>query len=53
MIEEKNWDGHPVVEFKQDEDDRFPFSFGVRKAKLILEHIIEIEKFVEENKNKT
>lgn len=26
--------------------DRFPFSFGLGKAKLILENINEIEKFV-------
>lgn len=26
-----------------------PFSFGVKKAKLILEHIEDIKKFVEEN----
>ena len=27
---------------------RFPFSFGVNKAKLILEHIDDIKKFVDE-----
>ena len=26
-----------------------PFSFGVKKAKLILAHIPEIQKFVDEN----
>jgi hypothetical protein len=28
---------------------RFPFTFGVAKAKLILEHIEEIEQFVAEH----
>lgn len=49
MITETEFNGNPVVEFRKDEDDRFPFSFGLRKAKLILEHIEEIKKFVEEN----
>jgi len=30
-------------------DDKFPFTFGVKKAKMILDNLPEIEKFVEEN----
>jgi hypothetical protein len=29
------------------EDEKYPFSFGLSKAKLILEHIEDIKKFVE------
>ena len=49
MITETEFNGHPVLEFKQDEDDRFPFSLGTRKLKLIVEHIEEVKKFVEKN----
>jgi len=49
----------PVVdEFKGNKvlilnpGSRFPFSFGVTKAKLILEHVDDIKKFVEEHGNK-
>ncbi|MBS3167373.1 hypothetical protein J4403_04160 [Candidatus Woesearchaeota archaeon] len=31
------------------EQDKFPFSFGLKKAKLILQHINDIKKFVEDN----
>ncbi len=33
-----------------DVEDKFPFSFGLKKAKLILDNIEDIKKFVEENK---
>lgn len=49
MIKESEYNGSPVVEFRKDEEDRFPFSFGVRKAKIILEHIEELKTFVEEH----
>jgi hypothetical protein len=37
---------------KRDENDQYPFSFGVSKAKLILENIDEIKKFVSESEAK-
>ena len=49
MVERTEYKGKPVLIIKRDEDDKFPFSFGLHKAKLILEHIEEIKKFVEEN----
>jgi hypothetical protein len=51
MIERTEFKGKPVLVIKRDEEDRYPFSFGVSKAKLILENIEEIKKFVEENSN--
>lgn len=30
--------------------EKYPFSFGLKKAKLILDNIEDIKKFVEENK---
>jgi hypothetical protein len=36
-------------ESQDGEEDKFPFTFGLNKAKLILDNIKDIEKFVEEN----
>jgi hypothetical protein len=44
---EAEYKGNPVLIIKNTPDDKFPFSFGVRKAKLVLNHIEEIKKFVE------
>jgi hypothetical protein len=49
MIERSEFKGKPILVIKRDEDDKYPFSFGLSKAKLILENIEEIRKFVEEN----
>jgi hypothetical protein len=49
MIERGEYKGKPLIIMKRSEDDKFPFSFGISKAKLILENIEEIKKFVEEN----
>jgi len=32
-------------------DDKFPFRFGVKKAKLILEHLKDIEDFIKAYEN--
>jgi len=50
MVEKSEYKGKPILILKRDEDDKFPFSFGMSKARLILENIEEIKKFVEENK---
>lgn len=52
MIEKSEYKGKPIIVIKRSEDDKYPFSFGVSKAKLILENIDEIKKFVEENQGK-
>ena len=49
MIEKTEFKGKPVIILKRNEEDKYPFSFGLSKAKLILEHVEEIKKFVEEN----
>ncbi|MCK9604325.1 MAG: hypothetical protein M0R66_08215 [Candidatus Omnitrophica bacterium] len=49
MIERGEFKGKPLIIIKRDEEDKYPFSFGISKAKLILENIEEIKKFVEEN----
>ena len=49
MVERSEFKGRPILVIKRDENDKYPFSFGLTKAKLILENIAEIERFVEEN----
>ena len=49
MVERSEFKGRPILILKRDKDDQYPFSFGISKAKLILDHFEEIEKFVEEN----
>ncbi len=48
MVERSEFKGKPVLVIKRDENDQYPFSFGLSKAKLILENLEEIKKFVEE-----
>ncbi len=49
IAERSEFKGKPMLILKRDESDKFPFSFGLSKAKLILESIEEIKKFVAEN----
>ncbi len=43
---EAEFKGNPMIVLSQGQDDRFPFQFGVKKAKLILENLDAIQKFV-------
>ena len=49
MIERSEFKGKPVLIIKRDENDKYPFAFGLTKAKMILENLEEIKRFVEEN----
>ena len=49
MVERTEYKGNQILVLKRNEEDKYPFSFGVGKAKLILENLAEIEKFVKEN----
>ncbi len=44
--------GNFVITLKTGEDSRFPFTFGLSKAKLILDHYEDIKRFYEEYKDK-
>lgn len=48
----ENYKGNPIIVLKKDEDDPYPFKFGVAKGKLILEYYNQILEFVEKNNNK-
>lgn len=49
MVERSEYKGKPVLIIKRDENDKYPFVFGLSKARLILENLEEIKRFVEEN----
>ena len=49
IAERSEFKGRPMLVLKRSEDEKFPFSFGLNKAKMILENIEEIKKFVQEN----
>ena len=49
MIERSEYNGKPILVLRRSEEDKFPFSFGLAKARLILENLEEIKKFVAEN----
>jgi hypothetical protein len=51
LYEKSEYKGKPVLVIKRNEEEKFPFSFGLAKAKMILESIEEIKKFVAENDN--
>jgi len=48
IVERTEFKGNKILVLKRDENDKYPFSFGKGKAKLIVENIEEIKKFVEE-----
>ena len=47
IVSESEYKGNPMLVIKNSEEDKFPFQFGLKKAKLILENIESIKKFVE------
>lgn len=46
IVEESEFKGNAMIVLKNDEEDKFPFQFGVKKAKLVLENIEAIKAFV-------
>jgi len=47
-VERSEYKGKAILVIKRGDDDKFPFSFGLSKAKMILENLDEIRKFVED-----
>ena len=48
MHEIGEFKGNKVITLKRNPEDRFPFSFGRAKAKLILENLDAVKKFAAE-----
>lgn len=49
IAERSEFKGRPTLVLKRNEEEKYPFSFGLAKAKMILDNIEEIKKFVEDN----
>ncbi len=47
-VEFGEFKGNKIIRLKRNEEDKFPFSFGKNKARLIVENFEEIKKFAEE-----
>ncbi|MFA6434470.1 MAG: hypothetical protein WCW52_07230 [Elusimicrobiales bacterium] len=48
-VERTEYKGQPVIILKRNDNDKYPFSFGLSKARLIIEYFEEIKKFVAEH----
>ncbi len=48
IIEFSEFKGNKLIVLKRDESDQYPFSFGKKKAQLIVENFEAIKKFAEE-----
>lgn len=44
---ESEYKGNAILELKNGPDDKYPFSFGLKKAKMIVAHLDEIQQFIE------
>jgi len=48
IVEYGEYKGNKLIILKRTEDDKYPFSFGKGKARLIVENFEAIKKFAEE-----
>ena len=47
IVEQGEYKGNAMLILRRNEQDKFPFQFGLAKAKLILECLPDIQEFVE------
>jgi hypothetical protein len=48
VVEYGEYKGNKMITLKRNDDEKFPFSFGKNKAKMIVENFDAIKKFAEE-----
>jgi hypothetical protein len=48
LVEFEEYKGNAMIVLKNDEEDRYPFKFGLGKAKKIIENIDAIKDWVRE-----
>jgi len=46
IVEESEFKGNPMIVLRRTAEDRFPFQFGLSKAKRVLESVEEIKAWV-------
>lgn len=46
VVSEGEFKGNAMIILKRNEEDRFPFQFGLSKAKLVLDSVEEIKAWV-------
>jgi hypothetical protein len=46
IVEESEFKGNPMIVLRRSPDDRYPFQFGLNKARLLLEAYEEIKAWV-------
>jgi len=46
IVEESEYKGNPMLVLRRSPEDRYPFQFGLSKAKLVLEAVEEIKAWV-------
>ncbi|MGH7442121.1 MAG: hypothetical protein ACREKE_05540 [bacterium] len=46
IVEESEYKGNAMLVLKRTPEDRFPFQFGLNKAKLMIEAVDEIRAWV-------
>jgi hypothetical protein len=49
MVEFSEFKGKKVIILKRNAEDKYPVSFGAGKAKMIVDNIDAIKKFVQDN----
>jgi hypothetical protein len=49
LVEIGKYKGNPTISLRRTPDDKYPFTMGVAKAKLIIDNIEAIENFVRDN----
>lgn len=53
IVEFEEFKGNPMIVLKNDEEDRYPFKFGLGKARKIMENFDAIKKWVEAQESST
>lgn len=48
---EKDGKKFPMLSMRRKQEDRYPFTFGVGKARMIVEALEEIKQFIVDNES--
>jgi hypothetical protein len=51
IVEYEEYKGNAMIVLRNDESDRYPFKFGLSKAKKIVENFDDIKKWVDDQES--